>query len=396
MLHRSAGYRAPDHDSPGNELKPAQNPRIVAATKKTNWRGSFMPEVRRRNFVLGGSTLLALGANRKALAQPAALMTPHEKELYDAGKKEGGELTWYTAHSDDITAQALGRGFEAAYPGIKVNVLRTTAQVAYQRVTQEIKASAIQCDVLSSTDLGHSVELKAKGAFEHYAPDNAGKVLDIYKGYDPDGTYFVTSAGLIGIGYNTAKVKPADAPKNWTDLLDPKWADNIALGHPGFSGYVGTWALTLRNQYGWSFFEKLAKNNPRVGRSINDTVTMLNAGESAIAGSGPVGTLLQSVQRGNPLAVTYPTDGSVLIIAPSSIMKGSKHPNAARLFMEFLMSVEASKIWVDHFNESIRPEVSAANNATSAKDLKIIRPTVAEITKGVPDVIKQWRETFGV
>jgi iron(III) transport system substrate-binding protein len=350
--------------------------------------------IQRRDFILGSSALLVLGP--KASAQPAPSMTPHEKELFEAAKKEGGELTWYTAHSDDITAQALGRSFEALYPGLKVNVLRTTAQVAYQRITQEIKASAIQCDVLSSTDIGHSVELKAKGVFEKYIPENASKVLDIYQGYDPDGYYFVTSAGLIGIGYNTAKVKEADAPKNWTDLLDPRWKDNIALGHPGFSGYVGTWVLTLRNLYGWEFFEKLAQNNPRVGRSIVDTVTMLNAGESAIAGSGPVGTLLDSVKKGNPLAMVYPSDGTVLIIAPSSIMKGGKHLNAARLFMEFLMSEGASRIWVEHFNESIRPEVAATEGAKSAKDLKIIRPTVAEITKGVPEVIKQWRETFGV
>jgi iron(III) transport system substrate-binding protein len=351
--------------------------------------------IRRRSFIAGGSAALLLGIASRALAQSAPAMTPHEKELYDAARKEG-ELTWYTAHSDDITAQALGRSFEQAYPGLKVNVLRTTAQVAYQRITQEIKASAIQCDVLSSTDLGHSVELKAKGAFEKYVPENSSGVLDIYKGYDPDGFYHVTSAGMIGIGYNTAKVKASDVPKNWTDLLDPKWKDNIALGHPGFSGYVGTWALTMRNQYGWEFFEKLAKNNPRVGRSIVDTVTMLNAGESAIAGSGPVGVLLDSVKKGNPLAMVYPIDGTVLIIAPSSIMKGAKHPNAARLFMEFLMSEGASRIWVEHFTESIRPEVSATEGAKSAKDLKIIRPTVAEITKGVPEVIKQWRETFGV
>jgi iron(III) transport system substrate-binding protein len=354
-----------------------------------------MVTIRRRNFILGSSALVVLGTGPKVSAQPAPSMTPHEKELYDAARKEG-ELTWYTAHSDDITSQALGRSFELLYPGIKVNVLRTTAQVAYQRITQEIKASAIQCDVLSSTDLGHSVELKAKGAFEKYVPENSSKVLDIYKGYDPDGYYFVTSAGLIGIGYNTAKVKEADAPGNWTDLLDPRWKDNIALGHPGFSGYVGTWALTLRNQYGWDFFEKLAKNNPRVGRSINDTITMLNAGESAVAGSGPAATLLESVQKGNPLAMIYPTDGSVLIIAPSSIMKGCKRPNAARLFMEFLMSTHASQIWVDHFTESIRPEVPPSKIAKPAKDLKIIRPTVTEITKGVPEVIKQWRETFGV
>jgi iron(III) transport system substrate-binding protein len=352
--------------------------------------------IQRRNFIIGGSALLMLGSSRKARAQPAPSMTPHETELFEAAKKEGGELTWYTAQSDDITAQALGRSFEQLYPGIKVNVLRTTAQVAYQRVTQEIKASAIQCDVLSSTDLGHYVALKAIGALEKYVPDNSSKVLDIYKNYDPDGFYFVNSAGMIGIGYNTAKVKEADAPKNWTDLLDPKWKDNIALGHPGFSGYVGTWALTLRNQYGWDFFEKLAKNNPRVGRSINDTVTMLNAGESAIAGSGPVGTVLESMQKGNPLAMVYPTDGTVLIIASSGIMKGCKHPNAARLYMEFLLSPGASQIWVDHFNETIRPEVSVPKGAKSAKDLKVIRPTVEQITKGVPEVIKQWRETFGV
>src|SRR3979411_115286 len=290
--------------------------------------------IRRRNFIIGSSALVMLGTGPKASAQRVPSMTPHEKELYDAAKKEGGELTWYTAHSDDITSQALGRSFEQFYPGLKVNVLRPTAQVAYQRITQEIKASAIQCDVLSSTDLGHSVELKAKGAFEKYIPENSSKVLDIYKGYDPDGYYFVTSAGLIGIGYNTTKVKEADAPKNWTDLLDPRWNNNIALGHPGFSGYVGTWALTLRNQYGWQFFEKLVKNNPRVGRSINDTVTMLNAGESAVAGSGPAATLLESVRKGNPLAMVYTHAGEGLILAQSRTMQVCKEPNAARRLWE--------------------------------------------------------------
>src|SRR5665213_3161722 len=129
--------------------------------------------IQRRDFIIGGSALLALGPNRNAWAQAAPAMTPHEKELYEAAKKEGGELTWYTAQSDDITAQALGRSFEKVYPGIKVNVLRTTAQVAYQRVTQEIKASAIQCDVLSTTDLGHTVAPKASGEMHNYIHDNS-------------------------------------------------------------------------------------------------------------------------------------------------------------------------------------------------------------------------------
>jgi len=357
------------------------------------------PTGSRRDILKAGSAVLVLAAigaevsPRDAVA--AAEMTPHEKELYQAAKKEG-ELTWYTAHSDDITAQALGRGFETHYPGIRVNVVRTTAQVAFQRVSQEIRAGAMQVDVLSSTDIGHYVYLKEKKLLEQFVPENAGKVLEIYQHYDPDGYYFVTSAGLIGMVYNTAKLKEADAPKNWTDLTDAKWKDKIALGHPGFSGYVGTWTVTMRKLYGWKLFEDLAKNNPQIGRSINDTVTMLNAGERVVAGTGPFGTAAESAQKGNPLAMIYPTDGCVLILAPSGIMKGAKHPNAARLFMEYLLSVDASKVWADHFGEPIRAEVSPPAGVKSTKDVKTIRPSVEEIFKGIPEVIKQWRDTFGV
>jgi iron(III) transport system substrate-binding protein len=375
--------------------------RVILAVGRTHdgtkprddWEEGMIRIPSRRDVLKSGSALALTAA--VTLPAQAREATAREKELYELAKKEG-EVTWYTAHSNDTTAQALGRDFEASFPGIKANVVRTTAQVAYQRLTQEQKASAMQVDVLSSTDIGHYVALKEKNLLEKYVPDNSSKVIEVYKNYDPDGYYTVTSAGLIAIAYNTAKLKEADAPKNWTELTDPKWKDKIALGHPGFSGYVGTWVVSLKKLYGWDFFEKLAKNNPQVGRSINDTVTMLNAGERLVAGSGPNGTAMESAAKGNPLAMTYPPDGSVLIIAPSGIPKGVKHPNAAKLFMEYLLSVEASKIWVEHFNESMRPEVKPLNGAKSAADVKTIRPTVDEITKGIPEVIKQWRDTFGV
>src|ERR1043166_8001122 len=172
-----------------------------------------------RREVLKTGGALALGATLGSNTASARDMTTREKELYELAKKEG-EITWYTAHSNDTTAQALGRDFEAAFPGIKANVVRTTAQVAYQRLTQEQRASAMQVDVFSSTDIGHYVTLKEKGLLEKYAPDNAAKLIEVYRNYDPDGYYTVTSAGLIAIGYNTAKLKEADAPKNWPDLLD--------------------------------------------------------------------------------------------------------------------------------------------------------------------------------
>src|SRR5437763_3411771 len=116
------------------------------------------PVAARRDFLKTASAAFGLGAFGPALGSrdvAAAEMAANEKALYEAAKQEG-ELTWYTAHSDDITAQALGRGFEATYPGIRVNVVRTTAQVAFQRVSQELRAGAMQVDVLSSTDIGSS------------------------------------------------------------------------------------------------------------------------------------------------------------------------------------------------------------------------------------------------
>ena len=97
------------------------------------WGGSHDPHAfPSRRDVLNGASALALGAALGTRAAQAREITARQKELYELAKKEG-EVTWYTAHSNDTTAQALGRDFEAAFPGIKVNVVRTTAQVAYQR-----------------------------------------------------------------------------------------------------------------------------------------------------------------------------------------------------------------------------------------------------------------------
>lgn len=314
------------------------------------------------------------------------------KAITEAAKKEG-ELTWYIAHYTSEGAEDLGRGFTEMY-GIKVNVVRTTAQVAYQRLLQDIKNNQTICDVFSSTDVGHYVRLKAEGRFDKYIPEASSKIVPAFQNFDPDGFYHTTSAGLVVLTYNTAKVKPEEAPKKWEDLLDIKWKGKVSTGHPGFSGYVGTWVLTMKKLYGWQYFEKLEKNKPQIGRSINDTVTALNAGERQVA-AGADGSTLFSAARGNPLAVSYPTDGSVLIIAPSAIMKGSKHPNAAKLFMEFLYSVEAAKINAKHFGIPLRPEVPSPPGAKPISEIKTVRPTVAEIDKGIPEVIEQWRDTFG-
>jgi iron(III) transport system substrate-binding protein len=312
--------------------------------------------------------------------------------LEEAAKKEG-ELTWYTTHYTSEAAEELGATFTKLY-GIKVNVFRTTAQVAYQRATQDFKAGKTEADVFSSTDIGHVLRFKAEGKLEKYVPETEAKAAKAFQNLDPDGYFHTTSAGFVVLTYNTTKVKAEDAPKKWADLLDPRWKGKVSTGHPGFSGYVGTWVLSMKMKYGWDYFEKLEKNKPQIGRSINDTVTMLNAGERQIA-AGADGSTLYSAGRGNPLAIVYPEDDAILIIAPSAILKGTRHPNAAKLFMEFLYSIEASQVDVKHFAAPIRPEVAVAKGEKPVDQVKSFHPSSEQIDKGIPEVIEQWRDTFG-
>jgi iron(III) transport system substrate-binding protein len=340
--------------------------------------------------VLGGLLLAVL------LSAPAyAKMPGWEQQLYDAAKKEK-EFTVYTAHYNSEEAAEMCAGFDKRYPGVHCNFIRTTAQVAYQRLAQDEKAGLRVASVISSTDLSHYPRMKAAGWLMKYKPHNVANMVDSFKPYnDPDGYYIVTSAGLVLINYNTQLVKPQDAPKKWTDLLDPKWKDKIAIGHPGFSGYVGTWVVLMRKMYGWDYFTKLEKNKPQIGRSINDTVTMLNAKERWV-GAGPDATTLRSADKGNPLGVIYPEDGTLLMIAPSSVLANAPAPNAGKLFMEFLLTKEAGEISVKQRGPSVVKGVKPLPGAKALEDVKTVRPSLEEIEKGIPEVIEQFRDTFGI
>ena len=108
-----------------------------------------------------------------ALALAPAAARADMKALEEAAKKEG-ELTWYVAHYTSEGAEDLGRGFTEIY-GIKVNVVRTTAQVAYQRLLQDIKNNQTICDVFSSTDVGHYVRAEGRGTVREV---HAGKRVE--------------------------------------------------------------------------------------------------------------------------------------------------------------------------------------------------------------------------
>ena len=340
-----------------------------------------------RRALLAGCGALAAGIPFRVRATG---VTP---ELIDAARKEG-ELTWYIAQVDTETAEGMGRAFTAQFPGVRVSVIRTTGQVAYERLLQDLKNNAPQCDVYSSTDISQYVALRKRDALANYVPAGAATLLPAFqKVADPGYTYPSAATSHLLI-YNSARVKPEEAPKSWPDMLDPRWKGRVAVGHPAFSGCTGIWALALTKAHGWEFFEKLAKNNPRIGRSGNDPVTLINAGE-CLLGPAPANTAFQQVDKGNPIVPVYPADGATLCVGPSSVMANAPHPNAARLYMEWLMSDAFSKLSVANHGDPVHPGVALTSGQKPLDQVPLLALSVQEIAKGIPEIVEKWRDTFG-
>lgn len=322
-------------------------------------------------------------------------MPAWEKDLYEAAKKEKA-FTVYTAHYNTAAIGELCNAYEAKYPGVKCNFVRTTTQVAYQRLQQDIKSKNPVASVFSSTDVSHYPKLREMGMLMKYKPHNFDRMVESLKKYsDADHYSTVTSAALMLISYNTQLVSEKDAPKSWLDLTDPKWKNKVAIGHPAFSGYVGTWVVLMRKLHGWDFFEKLEKNNPQIGRSVNDSITMLNAKERAIGASSEVTTLMNR-DKGNPLAVVYPSDGALLMVSPSAVMTNAPSPNAGKLFIEFLLGTEANELHVKNHALSNIKGIKVGPGKKPLEQIKVDRPSDAEIAKGIPEVKSLFRDTFGI
>jgi iron(III) transport system substrate-binding protein len=328
-----------------------------------------------------------------ALAARATPGLADDTTLLAAAKAEG-TLTWYSAQVDAETSEALGRTFTQSHPGVNVGVIRTTGQVAYQRLLMDIRNHTPNCDVFSATDISHLPILKERGELTEYKPTNAAGLLPTFQSLSDPGFFYITNASRYFLIYNKEQVKPEDAPRSWPDLLNPRWKGRIATGHPAFSGCTGTWAVGVRKVHGWDYFEKLARNNPRVGRSAADPTTLINAGE-CLVGVGTANSVYASMDKGNPIAPVYPTDGLVLCVTPSGIPAHAPHPNAARLYLEWMLSPEYARLIARDGSEPIIAGVDPRPGMPPLSSVKVIPLTIAEIRKGVPEIIDQWRDTFG-
>ena len=323
-----------------------------------------------------------------ALAGPASA----QDARVEAAKKEG-KVVWYTSLALP-SAEKVAKLFEAAYPGIKVEVHRTGSQRILQRVMQELQANIKNVDVVHTSDAGHFVLLKEKKLLAKYTPAGVEGFPAGFK--DKDGYYYGLRATVNVIAYNTKIVPAAEAPKTWKDLLDPKWRGKMVTAHPGYSGVISTHVLALVHLHGWDYFKQLAQNKLMLVQSAVDPAGVVASGERPVAVNGGDYYFYQTKKKGNPVEIVYPKEGVPLVVSPTAIMSFAPHPSAARLFTDFSFRREVQQVMAD--SEGLytgHPEVTYPADKPKLSELKLLTADPEELEKRNEEIRTRFVEFFG-
>jgi len=315
-----------------------------------------------------------------------------DAKLVDAARKEG-KVVWYTSLALP-TAERLAKAFEAAYPGIKVELNRTGSERILQRVMQELQANIKTVDVIHTSDAGHFVMLKDKKLLARHTPPGVERFPAGFK--DRDGYYYGLRATVNAIAYNTRVVSAAEAPKTWKDLLDPKWKGKMVTAHPGYSGVIATHVLALVKLLGWDYFKQLARNQLMLVQSANDPSGVVASGERPVAVDGGDYTFYQIKKKGNPVEIVYPKEGVPLVISPTAITAFAPHPSAARLFTDFSFGRELQQLMAD--SEGLytgHPDVTYPADKPKLSELKLLTVDPDELLKRNEEIKKRFVEFFG-
>jgi iron(III) transport system substrate-binding protein len=333
--------------------------------------------------VVGIVATAALAVAGVAHAQDARL---------EAAKKEG-KVVWYTSLVLP-SAEKVAKLFEAAHPGIKVEVHRTGSQRILQRVMQELQANIKNADVVHTSDAGHFVLLKDKKLLAQYTPAGVEKFPAGFK--DKDGYYFGLRATVNSITYNTKLLSAAEAPKTWKDLLDPKWKGKLVTAHPGYSGVIATHVLALVHLHGWDYFKQLAQNRVMITQSAADPSGVVASGERQVAVNGGDYSAYQLKKKGNPIEIVYPKEGVPLVVSPTAITVFAPHPNAAKVFTDFTFTREIQQVMAD--SEGLytgHPDVKYPGDKPKLGELKLLTVEAEELEKRNEELKKRFVEFFG-
>lgn len=348
-----------------------------------------------RRDVLKGTTALALGTvfatPARAVAPPAEAITP---QLIDAAKKEG-KVVLYSS-MDLPVGEKLGKAFEAAYPGIEIQIERSGSERLFQRIAQEFSSNIHAADAINSSDAAHFIPWKKNGWLMPFVSEDIAKYFpEAYR--DPDGLFATSRIWLSSIACNTNLVKPEDAPKSFADLLDPKWAGKMVKGHPAYSGTIMTATFQLVRELGWEYYEKLSKQRVMQVQSSTDPPKKLSLGERAVMADGNEYGVVLLKEAGQPVEPIYPTEGTPTISGPTGIFASAPHPNTAKLFQAWLHTRETQQFFMDFTAQySVHPQVASKPGRRKLSDIKLMKEDPAGVDAQSEEIKTRYAKLFRV
>ncbi len=301
-------------------------------------------------------------------------------DVVAAAKKEGSVQTYFTV-SQQVLDQ-LNAAFTRKY-GIKVNTYRAiTPADLISRLENDKASGSPVADVVNYGDGVYLSKARSAGdvATDVSLPSAKGWPARYFKG-----GVAAFQVSVVTIVRNTHLVSAADAPKDWKDLLDPKWKGKIDAFEPR-TGDLGYAYEFLKQKYGAGFVKKLDAQNPHFEVSGNQVASNVAAGQYPIGLSYTNITSITAM-KGAPLAAV-PTASSPAWTPYVYVSSYAPHPNAARLYLDFIMSAEGQRSYLG--GKSGNSAISVPGSLTNPPGLTFMDP------KTMNDDVPGFRSTFGL
>ena len=356
-------------------------------------------------LAVAGLVFAACSAAATPTPPPAAGGAP--EALITAAKAEG-TLTTIALPDDWCNYREVIDSFKAKY-GLAVNELDPGASSGVE--IEAIKANQANPGPQAPdvVDVGFSFGEDNKDLFEPYKVATWDSIPDAAK--SADGLWWGDYYGVMSFTTNTA-IQP-NPPKDWSDLLKPEYKGQIALdGDPRASNQAiqAVYAAALANggsldnaQPGLDFFKKVVEAGNFVPVDANPGTITQGATPIALRWSYN-GLSHRDSTAGNPtIDVTVPTSGRFGGVYVQAISKYAPHPNAAKLWMEYLYSDEGQLLWLKGYCNPIRYEDMVARGVVPA-DLAAklpdstgaVFPTPAQLAAATKLITEGWDKTVGV
>lgn len=260
-------------------------------------------------------------------------------QVIAAAKKEG-KVVLYSAYTGQKTTKDITDAFEKKY-GIPVEVLEARASEIRERVRVEQAAGRYAADVIFTSD-GQTKLYDREDKSVAPLPETPARA-NVKKQF----ILSVPMAAVMSIPYgllvNTNLVKPEDEPKSWADVADPKWKGKILADDTRAAGGGYLWYFVTYNLLGEEFHHKVAANAPIFTRDQRESHRRVARGEFALY--LPMTLPDSLLLKGLPVKAIIPTEGVPYVLYGNALLKNAPHPNAAKLYIDFLQTREPELIY---------------------------------------------------